>query len=272
MTAEAAPEDRRAADRARVDAFVARHYGPRGTLRLHRHALGLDLLRAPANVILAPWALALRLAALAARAAGARGLAARLTRRTLAFRSDLGRHVEALLLAEIVAPRQDAPPSDLQRRLVADHVDLRTAVAEIATTLALVALGFLVFRSVTPGVLSLAPVLTDHVAHAREITAFPLGERLGAAWYGMFPAERPLWQTLAVGAGLVLAVSIVATFAGLLTDPVQSRTSIHRRRLLRLIARLDRADDRPDLEREVILARLADMADAGATIARVFRP
>lgn len=274
MTAEAsgAPASRRAADRALVEGFVARHYSLRGTLALHRNALGLDLLRAPANVILAPWALALRLAALAAHAAGARRLAARLVRRPLAFRPDLGRRVESLLLAEIVAPRQDAVPTDLQRRLVADHVALRTAVAEIAMTLALVALGVLVFRTVTPGVLSLAPVLTDHVAAAREITAFPLGERLGAAWYGLFPAERPLWQTLAVGAGLVIVVSLVASFAGLVTDPLQARLGLHRRRLLRLLARLDRAEDRPEVAREVLLARLADVADAGATLARVFRP
>jgi hypothetical protein len=129
-----------------------------------------------------------------------------------------------------------------------------------------------VFRTVTPGVLSLAPVLTDHVAAAREITAFPLGERLGAAWYGLFPAERPLWQTLAVGAGLVLVVSLVASFAGLVTDPLQARLGLHRRRLLRLLARLDRAEDRPEVAREVLLARLADVADAGATLARVFRP
>lgn len=270
MTPDSAPPAP-ADDHALVAAFVRRHYGVRGTWALHRHALGPDLLRAPANVLLAPWALALRLAALAARAAGVRGLAERLARRPLAFRSDLGRAVEAALLAEIVAPRQEAPPSDLQRRLVADHVALRSAVAEIATTLAVVALGIAAFRALTPGVLSLAPVLTDHVGLARDIAAFPLGDRLGAAWYGLFPAARPLWQTLAVGAGLVLAFSLVTTFAGLLADPIQARLGIHRRRLLRLLARLDRAEAGDAVEREILLARLGDLADAGATLARILR-
>ena len=37
--------------------FTRLRYGPRGTLALHRHAIGGDLLRAPVNVMLAPVAL-----------------------------------------------------------------------------------------------------------------------------------------------------------------------------------------------------------------------
>jgi hypothetical protein len=258
-------------DLARIRSFVRRHYSLAGTWRLHRHALGPDLLRAPANVLIAPWVLALRLSARAAAAAGARRFAQRLDRRPLAFRSDMGRAVEAALLAEVVAPRCDGSPTDLQRRLVAEHVAVRNAIAEIATTLVVVALGLFAFHALTPGVLSLAPVLTDHVALSREIAAFPLGDRLGAAWYGLFPAERPLWQTLAVGAALVFAFSVVTTFSGLLADPLQARLGIHRRRLVRLLARIDRADESRPVEPEVVLARLGDLADAGAILTRFLR-
>jgi hypothetical protein len=258
-------------DRDPVAAFVRCHYGLRGTWALHRHALGADLLRAPANVLLAPWALALRIGALSAAAAGAGALAARLSRRRLAFRSATGRALEAALLAEVVVPRTGLAPSDLQRRLVADHVALRGAVAEIATTLAVIVYGVLAFRALTPGVLSLAPVLTDHVALAREIAAFPLGDRLGAAWYGLFPADRPLWPKFATGAGLVLGFSVVTTFAGLLTDPLQAWLGLHRLRLLRLLARIDRADDREAVEAETLLARMGDVAGASATLARLLR-
>ena len=43
------PIDRQTSDRALVDAFVARHFGFRGTLCLHRHALGWDLLPGAAD-------------------------------------------------------------------------------------------------------------------------------------------------------------------------------------------------------------------------------
>ena len=54
-----------AACRARIPGFVARHFGWRGSLRLHRSAIGLDLLRAPLNVLLVGPTLFLRLAGLA---------------------------------------------------------------------------------------------------------------------------------------------------------------------------------------------------------------
>ena len=46
-----------------VERFVHARYGLRGTLALHRHALGLDLLRAPVNVALSPLFLLVRLGA-----------------------------------------------------------------------------------------------------------------------------------------------------------------------------------------------------------------
>ena len=48
---------------AEVGRFVRARYGLRGSLALHRHALGLDLLRAPLNVMLSPLFLLTRLVA-----------------------------------------------------------------------------------------------------------------------------------------------------------------------------------------------------------------
>ena len=47
----------------RADAFVRRHFTWPGTLRLHRAALGFDILRAPINVVLSPILVLARLAA-----------------------------------------------------------------------------------------------------------------------------------------------------------------------------------------------------------------
>src|SRR5439155_19071150 len=56
--------------RARIDAFVDRHFTFAGSLALHRYALGWDLVRAPVNLFLAGPALAVKLAALGARRLG----------------------------------------------------------------------------------------------------------------------------------------------------------------------------------------------------------
>lgn len=81
-----------------------------------------------------------------------------------------------------------------------------------------------------------------------------------------------LWQTVAVGAGLALALSFVTTFSGILADPLQARLGIHRRRLMRLLWRIDRAaEERPRIEGEFVLARGADIVDLAAVVIRFLR-
>ena len=95
---------------------------------------------------------------------------------------------------------------------------------------------------------------------------------ISISWYGLFPGERPLWQTLAVGAGLAVALSFFTTFSGILADPLQARLGIHRRRLVRLLRRIDRAaEERPRIEGEFVLARGADIVDVATMVIRSLR-
>jgi hypothetical protein len=55
-----------------VDPFVDQHFSLTGTLRLHRRAIGWDLLRVPANLLLSPATLAV---SVASRIAARLGLA-----------------------------------------------------------------------------------------------------------------------------------------------------------------------------------------------------
>ena len=62
-------------------AFVRQRFGLRGTLRLHRAAIGADLLRAPVNVALAPVFLLVKILARVARLVRMRRVAGWLARR-----------------------------------------------------------------------------------------------------------------------------------------------------------------------------------------------
>ena len=269
MTAAQTPERR-----ARVDAFVRRHYRLRGTLRLHRHALGRDLLRAPLNVSLAPVFLAVRLLALLARAVRLRGAARWLAGRRILLETQVARRVETLVLDELCGGAAGA--DGRVRRLVSDYAAVRSPVAEITVSLTILAAGFLLFHVATPGIVSLAPMVSDRVAWSTAVADFPLGQRLGSVWYGVFPVHRPLWFVVAVGVALALLASLLTTFAGLVADPVQARLGLHRRRLLRLLADVDRAragaTPAPRTAAEHILARLSDIADAGLSALRALIP
>src|SRR4051794_26387646 len=88
--------------RTRVDAFVDRHFSLSGALALHRKALGWDVLKVPANIVLAIPNVALQLAALGAQASGAQQTAAFLRRRRVLLETAVGREIEWLIMTELL--------------------------------------------------------------------------------------------------------------------------------------------------------------------------
>ena len=115
------------------------------------------------------------------------------------------------------------------------------------------------------------PGITDVRAQTRAVEDFALGSWIGGVWYGAFPAELGTTELVLTGAALAMLASVVTTFAGLVADPLQLWTGIHRRRVMRLLARLDRAEAGPPLAREHVLARLGDLSDAAMTLWRGMR-
>ncbi|WP_207100084.1 DUF6635 family protein [Paracoccus shandongensis] len=252
--------------RAAVSRFVRDRYGPRGSLRLHRAALGWDLLRAPVNVMLSPVFLLTRLLAWALSRLGARRAGAWLGARRIFLPSDMGRVIERDLLALIAGLDAQGigpnAPSDAVRHQAAALAETRNAVSEITTSLIVLVSGWLLFNRATPGVISLAGPLAEIRAHSTAVSDFLLGDTLGRAWYWAFPVELSPWEVIGTGIALAVIGSLVTTFAGLVADPVQVWTGTHRRRILRLLDRLDRAEPASGIEREHLLARAGDLSDA----------
>jgi hypothetical protein len=291
--------------RARIDAFVDRHFTLAGSIALHRRALGWDLLRAPANLFLAGPALAVKLLAWAARRGGMEGVSAWLAGRRLLLETDVAREIEWRVATELleipcrcrdrvshrdaiaetiladeraaallVAPASADP--DFRRRLIAaveTYLGSRTATAEIATGFVAAGLGALVVKQATPGLVTLSSALSGMIAQQMAIAAFPLGASLGGLWYGLFPAEAGPGLFAATTAGVFLGGAMLAAFSGVVTDPLQRRLGLHQARLERLLQILE-ADlcgepGRNLLMRDHYVARLVDIFDLIALAMRV---
>jgi hypothetical protein len=266
-----------ASARARVPGFVDAHFSLRGTLTLHRVALGWDILKAPANLSLALPQILLHLAAAVARWVGAKGVGTALHRQIL-FRTAVSREIEWLIHTELLQlpfaqggreRREDALSEAIlaqpavaeavktalleigrhgedpafRARLTAalDNYGLtRAAAAEITTGLLNLGAGALAVNKVTPGAATLGPALAAMMAHQTAVGAFPLGAWLGSAWYGLFPVLPSAGLVAATTGGLMLFMATFAAFAGVISDPVQRALGLHRRRLLRMIDGLER--------------------------------
>lgn len=263
--------------RERIDGFVADNFGLRGSLALHRHAVGWDLLRAPANLLLAVPVLAARTGAKAARRGGMERLAGRLERHPGFLRTAVAQELEWRLFAQFLElpyarPDRRCDADALARAILADaelaaalqamlqsigrkaddplfrawltdslqtYVDSRAAAAELTSALLSVGVGALVAKQWTPGALTLGPVLANLVAQQMAIASFPLGAWAGGLWYGLFPAAAPAVATAsAVGGVLVLGAAATA-FSGVVADPLQARLGLHQRRLRRFVDALE---------------------------------
>jgi hypothetical protein len=264
--------------RSRANAFIDRHFSLRGSLVLHRKALGWDVLRAPVNVALAIPYIGAKLTAGLAGRLGAKRISRFLASRRMLLETAVGREIEWLILTELlelpfrqgfrisrkdalaetilaspqiqsvltetleaVGQRADHPMFRKQlEQMVATYTETRAAAAEITTTLITMAAGAAALKQVTPGALVLGPALAGVIAYQAAVASFPLGPALGGFWYGFFPiAASP--GLIAGATGTVMAAgAVLAAFSGIIADPLQRRLGLHRRRLLRLIDALER--------------------------------
>jgi hypothetical protein len=256
--------------RARVPEFVARHFGWRGSLRLHRSALGLDLLRAPLNVLLVGPTLVLRLAGLVCGWLGWSRTATWLAGRHLFVETDLARRMAELVLSELLRvddPGWSLSPAlrDRVRDLIAEYLAARHAVAEFAAGFVTIAIGLVLVQALTPSAISLGPMLAREFAQREAIEAFWLGPWAGAIWHGWYPADASWGETIATTAVVMACFALVATFMGLVTDPVLQALGLHRRRLRLLVDTLERValgEDGASLGLpDLYVARVTDIVD-----------
>jgi hypothetical protein len=269
--------------RGRIGGFVDRNFSVAGSARLHRHAMGWDLLKAPANLALAVPQVLLRLGSGAARGLG-RARTARALDRNLLLETAVARELrwrimtdllhlpfadgervserdglaEAILAhprvqemlveaGRVAAEHRDDP--EFRERLtsaLAGYAGTRAAAAEITTGLIALGTGAMAFQKATPGALALGPVLAGSLAQSAAVASFPLGSTAGGIWYGLFPAQASPFLVAGATAGVLGVAALATAFAGMLSDPVQRATGLHGRRLNALVTSLEAAFRKED--------------------------
>lgn len=267
-----------AACRARVPAFAARHFGVIGTLRLHREALGLDLLRAPLNVMLVAPAFGLHLVAVLCRGLGWERLARWLASRRLFVETRLSRRMADLVLGELLRVDEAEMLPDWHHRarhLFAEYLAARHAVAELAAAMIAIGVGMLLVHALTPSAMSLGPLLARELAQQEAIDGFWLGPWAGSIYFGWYPVTASWSQIIGTTLLAMICFAVTATFVGVLTDPLQQRLGLHQQRLHRFVTVLERAtlgEGRVALALpDPYIARLADLADLALIAMRLTR-
>ena len=281
----------------RVTGFVDRHYRWPGVYTLHRTAFGLDLLKAPVNVLLALPAVVVQVIGLALRRLGAYGAAQRLLSIPLGFQTSVEKALAERLRQEVLqleaadwnewqtlfmrspsgsrsSPREERSIDSLGRRelcaaanaLVDRYAETRRAASDVTTASLAGVAGAVLVGHFTPGSISAGRELAAIISYHEAVQGFLLGPMLGEWFYHIFPPDAGLWVEIVAMIAMVLLLSLVASFSGLLADPLQARVGLHHARLRRWLRTLRRLvgdsvknDYRPW---DPYVARLVDVVDA----------
>jgi hypothetical protein len=269
--------------RARVRPFVDTNFSLRGSLALHRAAVGWDIAKAPFNLSMAAPQVGLQVAAQVARKLGASRVADRLGNTRLLVNTAVGRELawrlhrdllelpyrdgrritkrdalaETILsdprLAEAIVPAletlaasgEDAALRQRLEEAMGEYANTRAAANEIVTALLSLSTGALALRRLTPGVLTLGAPLAAAIAQRAAIMSFPMGGALGSLWYGLFPVSPSALLVTGLTGGLFAASTVASAFAGVIADPIQRQMGLHQLRLRRMLDALERQMENP---------------------------
>jgi hypothetical protein len=265
--------------RERIKPFTKKHFSFRGSARLNRRALGMDLLRTPANAVWAIPYLLSRSGAAVVRQLGFRRTANCFGKVPPGFKTDVEREVEWLLYSEfleipfeqgerrctrdalfeeilnhpaivgLLLPELVRLDELLQRQRLKEKLEehlrtytaSRTAAADLSGSLLSLAAGAAAFSKLTPGSVAMGSTAAAALAQQLAVANFALGPTLGSLYYGVFPATVSAGLLAATTGGLMLAVGVLAALAGIVTDPVQQALGLHERKLAKLVDALEAA-------------------------------
>jgi hypothetical protein len=298
--------------REKVPAFVGKYFSFKGALRINKHALGADLYKVPLNVAWSVPYLGMKTTSALLKRLGLIKISRRIGGIPSGFETRVQREINWLIFTDLLElpysqkgrtstkdallreilnqPQITAMFADelagihsksknpgyraaLEKNLV-EYGKSRTAAADIAGNIIALSAGAAAFGQTTPGSLTAGSMLAAYIAHQIAVANFVLGPTLGGLYYSVFPAAASTGLIVASTGGVVAALAVLTSFSGIVTDPVQAKLGIHKRRLIRLIDSLEgqlRGNDQTRLKiRDQYYARIFDLLDLLKRAARTF--
>ena len=186
----------------------------------------------------------LRLLAVALEFIGARHVAQRLLRIHLGLLTTVQKTLTTKLKADLLdLPLNSEEAADRLRRIIClaareplkIYVHTRNVAADITAGTLAALTGIVLFNQFTPGSISAGSTLAHIVAKEQAVSEFALGDLFGRWYYTVFPVSPSPTVIVVVFLVVMATIAVVGAFSGIIHDPIQTSTGIHRRRLNRLL-------------------------------------
>ncbi|MFP4521379.1 MAG: DUF6635 family protein [Fibrobacterota bacterium] len=295
--------------REKVPGFIKKNFSFGSALRLHRSVFGKDLYRVPLNIAVSIPVSVMSAAGYLMRKARLPGSS--VVRKAIppVLETTVQKKIKALIYKELlelpfseekeagkdslfeifasspeitemisrdVGARLFASGLENSRRMLesnlAEYSSSRTAAEELAGNILTAAAGGAAAGSFTPGALAAGTALSSAISRSAASSNFFLGRSLGSFYYSVFSAAPSAGLVFSVTGAVMGVTAVVSSFSGIITDPIQAKLGIHKRRLLSFIDSAEAAllDSEESYKiREKYLSRIFDLADIIKTAAKV---
>lgn len=264
--------------RAEVDTFVDQTFSMSEAWEINKKAIGLDMIKAPANVLWTPLYFVLSSVGSGLKKMNFDAAGNKLKALPSGFSTDVEKEVEwriysqflglpikqenreftdNKLLTTILEDESLRPilkegmqaisdlalnkdgEAKLAENLMA-YVDSRKAAAELSSTLIGAATGFLATKSLSLGALGLGQSLAASATFHTAASSFVFGNTLGGLYYSVIPVSASTGALILSTGGVAAILGVVSAFGGVLADPLQKSLGLHQKRLNKLVDALEK--------------------------------
>ncbi len=295
--------------REKIPEFVNKHFSVKGALKLHKKAFGADLYKGPLNISWSVPYTVLKATSAVLKKTGSKKLPTFVEKLPRGFQTNVQKEVKWLIYTKLLElPYADGKQKSDQDALLAEifhqpeiasllieqlsvinqkssdpkfrsrleenlweYASSRTAAADLAGTIITLSVGATLFKQMTPGAMATGTAIATAIAQHAAVSNFVLGSTLGSLWYGIFPVSASMGLIAATTGAIMAAMSLVTSFAGIITDPLQSRLGIHQRRLEKFMDCIEKElkgkGDSKFQIKDLYVARVFDILDVLKTAA-----
>ena len=149
-------------------------------------------------------------------------------------------------------------------RKFTEYAAARTATADLASNAALLLYTKMTMGTAAFGSLSAGTVLASSITQSMAISEFWAGSFLGGLYYSHVGVTASLRLVISMTLLVAVVLAVVATFSGIITDPIQSKLGMHHKRINKMLDSLEgdllKSDTKFSLK-EKYAGRLFDLLD-----------
>lgn len=289
--------------KARIPSFTQQHFSYPGAWHTNKVAFGWDLIKMPINLIWAPFFILLQLTAFILGKCNQHTLRQYLLKIPGGFSTKVQKHSSQLISQYLLGDSQNPQDGELHQciaqalaRTLQNNINggthpntqvqlqtiiqalnpittqaleqyaiTRTASADITNTFISTIAGAFAFKKFTPGGLGLGIILAALAAKHEQTQNFIFGSTLGGYYYELFPPSPSVGLIIACSFGVMGTLAVLASFSGLITDPIQYYTKLHNYRLRKLITHLEQDFNQQNNSsfkpKDQYIARIMDIFD-----------